>query len=982
MAGSAIGDGICGLFGGAGVLFPLYTMGVSAYFIFVKRGRVNKLRLIFLILLFWLFCFFGELISEANEEVPFTPAEAFIRGMEMKKGGGFFGGILSFIFQSAFSKPGAFIICIALILILVILIAGRLFLPALADRIYGKEAMKKRRRRARERSESRRERAEIREEQRDLNREKRIYKEKERLRKEEARLAQRQAQMEEEMEKEALLRRDREVRGVGFHTLGEDTNIEKAAAPVDREVYENIPVSPTPRVVSENPSYDLTPRDVSDIVPMPLPIPKGKEDERMEAIPYAVDAGDIRAESIVLEPTVEEPAGEPFIEETIRGELAREVNEISNEALDEIIEESMEESLEEELAQEVQEIQNEQEPEPVAEPVVSEPKPVIVEPEPVAEIVPELFAEEPEPVLEEQEAEPVMVQEQIVETEPWEERVEEPEPEPVIVEPEPVVEEQEEEEPAVVPVVIPVEDSWEDSEENSQEVDQIEKEPEGSESDGETEETEDEYVFPPVSLLAPIGIKNREPSGENLNEVGDKLINTLANFGVEATISEISKGPSVTRFEIIPKTGVRVSKILNLSDDIKLNLAAKDIRIEAPIPGKSAVGIEVPNKVVEVVRFRELIESATFTEHPSPIAFCAGKDLSGACVVSDIGKMPHLLIAGATGSGKSVCINTIIMSILYKSTPNDVKLIMIDPKVVELSVYNGIPHLLLPVVSDPKKAAGALNWAVREMNERFNKFAALGVRDMAGYNRKISDPGFEAEGDFKHLPHIVVIVDELADLMMVSSQEVEESICRLAQLARAAGIHLVIATQRPSVNVITGLIKANMPSRIAFAVTSGVDSRTILDMNGAEKLLGKGDMLYFPYGYSKPARVQGAFVSDEEVISVTEFIKEHNQPKDSEIGNALKNELEKEITSIDSSSGYSSDDKWDEYFRDAGLFLIGKEKGSIGMLQREFRIGFNRAARIMDQLCEAGVVGPEEGTKPRKVLVDEASFNRIIEEGH
>lgn len=966
MAGSAIGDGICGLFGGAGVLFPLYTMGVSAYFIFVKRGRVNKLRLLFLILLFWFFCFFGELISEANEEVPFTPAEAFIRGMEMKKGGGFFGGILSFIFQSAFSKPGAFIICIALILILVILIAGRLFLPALADRIYGKEAMKKRRRRAKERSESRRERAEIREEQRDLNREKRIYKEKERLRKEEARLAQRQAQMEEEMEKEALLRRDREVRGVGFHTLGEDTNIEKATAPNAGEVYENIPVSPTPRVVSENPSYDLTPRDVSDIVPMPLPIPEGKEDERMGAIPYAVDAGDIRAESIVLEPTVEEPAGEPFIEETIREEMAREVNEISNEARNEQIEESMEESLEVELAQEVQEIQSESAPEPVAEPVVLEPEPVAVEPESAEEIA-------PNPVAEEQEAEPEPVIEheenQIVEPKPWEERVEELEEEP-------------EEEPAVVPVVIPVEDSWEDSEEKSQEVDQTEKEPEGSENDAETEESEDEYIFPPVSLLAPIGIKNREPSGENLNEVGDKLINTLANFGVEATISEISKGPSVTRFEIIPKTGVRVSKILNLSDDIKLNLAAKDIRIEAPIPGKSAVGIEVPNKVVEVVRFRELIESATFTEHPSPIAFCAGKDLSGACVVSDIGKMPHLLIAGATGSGKSVCINTIIMSILYKSTPNDVKLIMIDPKVVELSVYNGIPHLLLPVVSDPKKAAGALNWAVREMNERFNKFAALGVRDMAGYNRKISDPGFEAEGDFKHLPHIVVIVDELADLMMVSSQEVEESICRLAQLARAAGIHLVIATQRPSVNVITGLIKANMPSRIAFAVTSGVDSRTILDMNGAEKLLGKGDMLYFPYGYSKPARVQGAFVSDEEVISVTEFIKEHNQPKDSEIGNALKDELEKEITSIESSQGYSSDDKWDEYFRDAGLFLIGKEKGSIGMLQREFRIGFNRAARIMDQLCEAGVVGPEEGTKPRKVLVDEASFNRIIEEGH
>jgi S-DNA-T family DNA segregation ATPase FtsK/SpoIIIE len=428
--------------------------------------------------------------------------------------------------------------------------------------------------------------------------------------------------------------------------------------------------------------------------------------------------------------------------------------------------------------------------------------------------------------------------------------------------------------------------------------------------------------------------------------------------------------------------GVKVSKIVGLTDDIKLNLAAADIRIEAPIPGKAAVGIEVPNKENVMVAFRDLIESPEFQTAKSKISFAVGKDISGKTKVTDIAKMPHLLIAGATGSGKSVCINTIIMSILYKADPKDVKLLMVDPKVVELSVYNGIPHLLIPVVTDPKKAAGALNWAVAEMTDRYNKFAEAHVRNLKGYNAKIDSlPDVEGEPKPEKMPQIVIIVDELADLMMVASNDVEGAICRLAQLARAAGIHLIIATQRPSVNVITGLIKANMPSRIAFAVTSGIDSRTILDMNGAEKLLGKGDMLFYPQGIPKPVRVQGAFVSDKEVSDVVNYIKEengqvsYNAAVEEHMNNA---ESENMTVSIDSNSG--TGDGRDAYFADAAKLLIEKEKGSIGMLQRYFKVGFNRAARIMDQLEEAGIVGPEEGTKPRRVLMTQEQFEQYEEE--
>ena len=490
-----------------------------------------------------------------------------------------------------------------------------------------------------------------------------------------------------------------------------------------------------------------------------------------------------------------------------------------------------------------------------------------------------------------------------------------------------------------------------------------------------------EYRTPPLSLLTK-GKKAGGDSDAHLRETARKLQETLHNFGVNVTITNVSCGPAVTRYELQPEQGVKVSKIVGLTDDIKLNLAAADIRIEAPIPGKAAVGVEVPNKENAVVHLRDLLESGEFKNSSSAIAFAAGRDIAGKPVVADIAKMPHLLVAGATGSGKSVCINTMIISILYKASPEDVKLIMIDPKVVELSVYNGIPHLMIPVVTDPKKAAGALNWAVSEMMKRYELFAKYNVRDIKGFNEKTeSMTPEEREGKPGKMPQIVIIVDELADLMMVAPGEVEEAICRLAQLARAAGIHLVVATQRPSVNVITGLIKANMPSRIAFSVTSGVDSRTIIDMNGAEKLLGKGDMLFYPSGYQKPARVQGAFVSDKEVQAVVEYLKKQNG--EASYSEEIVSEVNSTASGLGSgSAGESSGDSGgrDAYFAEAGKFIIEKEKASIGMLQRMFRIGFNRAARIMDQLCEAGVVGPEEGTKPRKVLMSMEEFEKYLEE--
>lgn len=484
-----------------------------------------------------------------------------------------------------------------------------------------------------------------------------------------------------------------------------------------------------------------------------------------------------------------------------------------------------------------------------------------------------------------------------------------------------------------------------------------------------------EYIFPSTDLLTPgtASGKGREELARSMQETADKLKRTLQDFGVGVTITNISRGPSVTRYELQPEQGVKVSKIVNLADDIKLNLAAEDIRIEAPIPGKAAIGIEVPNKEKQMVAFRDLLESDEFTKAKSKTIFAAGKDIAGKTVVADIEKMPHLLIAGQTGSGKSVCINTIIMSILYKARPSEVKLIMIDPKVVELSVYNGIPHLLIPVVTDPKKAAAALNWAVNEMEERYKKFAEHKARNIIGYNAQIDQiedvPGKDRP---EKIPQIIVIVDELADLMMTAGTDVEDAIQKLAQKARAAGIHLIIATQRPSVNVITGVIKANIPSRIAFSVASGIDSRTILDETGAEKLLGKGDMLFHPYYISKPVRVQGAFVSDDEVTEVVNFLTQQKNVKGGEINTNI------DLQANMPGSSLPGGDQ-DELFETAGRFIIEQEKASIGNLQRHLRIGFNRAARIMDQLYAAGVVSKDEGTKPRKVLMKAEEFEEYLQ---
>ncbi len=469
------------------------------------------------------------------------------------------------------------------------------------------------------------------------------------------------------------------------------------------------------------------------------------------------------------------------------------------------------------------------------------------------------------------------------------------------------------------------------------------------------------YKKPSLDLLTKIGHKGNENDKRKALENASLLIKTLSNFGVDTKMGQVTLGPTITRYEVQPNPGVKVSRIVNLSDDIALSLAAKSIRIEAPIPGKSAIGIEVPNDQPQVVSLRDVIGSKEFKNHKSSLSIGLGKDISGNPVIADIGKMPHLLVAGATGSGKSVCINTIINSILYKSTPDEVKLLLIDPKVVELAHYNGIPHLLSPVVTDPKKAANALNWAVAEMNKRYKSFAELGVKDITSYNEKSEEK----------LPKIVIIIDELADLMMACANEVEDYICRLAQMARAAGMHLIIATQRPSVDVITGVIKANVPSRIAFAVSSQIDSRTILDMGGAEKLLGKGDMLFYPLGAAKPVRLQGAYISEDDSDRVINFVK-----------NQVKEEVKYEeeiIQTISKTTNIKSDDV-DEFLEDAIAFVVQSGQGSSSMLQRKYKIGFNRAARLIDSMEERGIVGPSEGSKPRKVLITMEELAKLEDE--
>ena len=482
---------------------------------------------------------------------------------------------------------------------------------------------------------------------------------------------------------------------------------------------------------------------------------------------------------------------------------------------------------------------------------------------------------------------------------------------------------------------------------------------------------EDEnYEYPPIELLGKPAKKALKGGAKALTDTATKLQKTLYSFGVSAKVENVSVGPAITRYELKPAEGVRVSKIANLADDIALNLAAETIRIEAPIPGKQAVGIEVPNKEKEAVHLREVLESEEFQNNKSKLTVALGKDVAGNIQLADIAKMPHVLIAGSTGSGKSVCINTIISSIIYNAKPSEVKLVMVDPKVVELSVYNGIPHLLIPVVTDPKKAAGALAWAVQEMDDRYNKFAQKGVRDLKGYNKAI-----EKEEGVGKLPQIVIIVDELADLMMVAAKDVEEAICRLAQKARAAGMHLVIATQRPSVDVITGLIKANIPSRIAFAVSSQVDSRTILDSVGAEKLLGKGDMLFFPSGAPKPLRVQGAFVSDEEVEKIVDFVKQNGTATYSEdILESIEknNKTDKEIA-----QEADADDETDPFLMDAIETVVETGQASTSFIQRRFKVGYARAGRIIDQMEERGIISGYQGSKPREVLMSKERLEEL-----
>lgn len=482
---------------------------------------------------------------------------------------------------------------------------------------------------------------------------------------------------------------------------------------------------------------------------------------------------------------------------------------------------------------------------------------------------------------------------------------------------------------------------------------------------------EDEnYEYPPIELLSKPEKKALKGSAKALTDTATKLQKTLYSFGVSAKVENVSVGPAITRYELKPAEGVRVSKIANLADDIALNLAAETIRIEAPIPGKQAVGIEIPNKEKQAVHLREVLESTEFENNKSKLTVALGKDVAGNIQLADIAKMPHVLIAGATGSGKSVCINTIVTSIIYNAKPSEVKMVMIDPKVVELSVYNGIPHLLIPVVTDPKKAAGALAWAVQEMDDRYNKFASKGVRDLNGYNKAI-----EKEDGIGKMPQIVIIVDELADLMMVAAKDVEDSICRLAQKARAAGMHLVIATQRPSVDVITGLIKANIPSRIAFAVSSQVDSRTILDSVGAEKLLGKGDMLFFPTGYPKPVRVQGAFVSDDEVEKIVDFVKQNGTATYSEdilesIENSNKTEKELE-------EEQAKDDEVDPLLMDAIDMVVEQGRASTSFIQRRFNVGYARAGRIIDQMEARGIISGYQGSKPREVLITKEKLDEL-----
>ena len=903
-----VGEGlnriIFGMMGVITWIFPIYVFFASIFLLANVGSRKIRNKVLAAAALLLAFGGIFELISYGDLRNT-AWGSLYTMSAENKNGGGFLGGALAKVLNVGLAQVGAYIILVAIIIILVIYLTGKMITSAINDRVnetketlaeYKNEAMLDARAKADEKIARRRELREIRRIEREKLREARAL-EDERLRQEE--IDRKRALSEELIQERIKANIENRVKsGPNVENIVKDDDdnrneADKIEVKAEEETRDNIPLD---AIKDINKEVEL--KEISKA-----------EKEQLSFLIH-------RANDDIKDGENEE---EPFYLKEIESKFGNEKN-IGNEENNNNSDETISAGISNDVV-------SEENPEPKENLRQSESENY------EGDYFPE--TENYKTVIENEQAEDISFDDEINEYEN-------------------LLDEEE------------FDEDFSDEDDNGEEIPVV-----------NPPEPPKPYVFPPKSLLSKASGDEEGISDEELHETARKLQETLAAFGVNVKVTDVSCGPAVTRYELQPEQGVKVSRITALTDDIKLYLAAADIRIEAPIPGKAAVGIEVPNKKNLMVHFRDLIENKAFDEHQSKLVFAVGKDIGGQTMISDIAKMPHLLIAGATGSGKSVCINTLIMSILYKAKPNEVKLIMVDPKVVELSVYNGIPHLMLPVVTDPKKAAAALNWAVVEMKRRYDLFAEKGVREIKGFNKKVGKESPE------WMPQIVIIVDELADLMMVSSKEVEESICRLAQLARAAGIHLVIATQRPSVNVITGLIKANVPSRVAFAVSSQVDSRTILDGAGAEKLLGKGDMLFFPSGYPKPVRVQGAFISDSEVSSVVEFIKSNNDPahKASDITEQVNAVTQSENVK-DGNSASSEDDAYDEYFDQAGRLIIDKDKASIGMLQRVYRIGFNRAARIMDQLAEAGVVGEEDGTKPRKILMSKEDFEDFIAARH
>lgn len=925
--GNAISGFLFGVFGLLAYVFPILLLLGSFFGVSNKGNTLAVVKLVSAIIFTLFFCLFLSLTMCHGTVL--TPIQAFTESRSTKSGGGFIGGILTYLFVPGFGLLGAYIIDIIVLIISLVLMTGKSAMKGMKQS--GKKVYETAKVKNEQYQEFRENRSRERAARRIDNKVSGVSIDTKIL--DQGELPQFQQDLEE-------------IHTDGFFTIPKETMMQEVS-PISLSVFPE----------REERRHRDSAEDEIDLFNTPLKdLFGGQENGPQEYEPqpiHTVEAAKVSAplmSSSVTEPKIERhrlESDKEKLDTKASNRKASDTKASDTKASDREEPDKNEFDLEDEIT----------------------PLEVGFEPQPLHTLEPmEAWKEEHHALevvkLQEKEhhaLEAVELQEKehhaLESTEAWEE-----------------------EKPAFESI-----DAWEEElEQDSFQVLDTEDEDFDEEVESETpaKPPKPVYQYPTSDLLNPVNRNQKGDSDQHLMETVGKLQQTLKNFGVDADVVDYSCGPAVTRFEIQPKMGVKVSKIVNLADDIKLNLAAADIRIEAPIPGKPAVGIEVPNKENVMVSFRELIESEEFKESKSSISFAVGKDIAGKVMVSDIAKMPHVLIAGATGSGKSVCINTIIMSILFKADPSEVKLIMIDPKVVELSVYNGIPHLMIPVVTEPKKAAGALNWAVAEMMDRYNKFAECNVRNIKGYNSKVDSVEVpEGQERPEKMPQIVIIVDELADLMMVASKEVEEAICRLAQLARAAGIHLIIATQRPSVNVITGLIKANMPSRIAFAVTSGVDSRTILDSVGAEKLLGKGDMLFSPHGAPKPMRVQGAFVSDEEVQNVVDYIIEHN-------GNAsyssdMQQKMENMQTSASSTAISDSDvedDGRDSHFMEAAQILMDKDRASIGMLQRYLKVGFNRAARIMDQLAEAGIVGPEEGTKPRKVLMTPEEFQTFIDE--